>query len=89
MTMASRTLIVVNDLLMGGVLDRELISRRLGVEPKAAGRYLSAVSKMLGARKRRTGKKKFVSWDANDWAADRQTILRETKRKMQKKAHPK
>jgi hypothetical protein len=76
-----RTLKVVNDLLLGGVLDRELISRRLGVEAKAAGRYLSAVSKMLGARVRRAGKKKFVSWDVNAWADDQRAVLRDSKKK--------
>jgi hypothetical protein len=79
--MASRTLIVVNDLLMGGVLDRELISQRLGVESKAAGRYLSAVSKMLGARVRRAGKKKFVYWDVDNWADARWSALGGSKRK--------
>lgn len=71
MTMAARTLMVVNDLLLGRVLDRQLISQRLGVESKAAGRYLSAVSKMLGARVRRAGKKKFVYWGPDQWAEDR------------------
>jgi hypothetical protein len=76
-TIAGRTIKLVNDLLVGWVHDRESVSKSIGVELAAADRYMLELAQMQGVRVDRRGRKKYLSYRSPERAAlDRWAVLK-------------